>query len=155
MAKSKKKEDQKNSQQPGTRQDQKDATHFKAQEIIKSIEEGASLRKSLILKGMSSSTFYKWLERDEKNEKQYARACNMRADILFDEIINIADDNTLDTITIINAQGKEVKVEDKEWVNRSKLRVDARKWALSKMNPKKYGDKIEHEVKNDVTVSFK
>jgi len=29
-------------------------------------------------------------------------------------------------------------------MQRSRLRVDVRKWALSKMNPKKYGDKVDH-----------
>jgi len=145
------------------KQAQKDATHLKAQTIVKRIETGLSLRRALILKYvdekpvliLSTSMFYKWLDRDGENKKQYARACAIRSDILFDEILDIADDNTQDKTTILNAKGQEVEIEDKEFTSRSKLRVEARKWVLAKMNPKKYGEKIEHDVKGDVVVSFK
>ena len=42
---------------------------------------------------------------------------------------------------------KDGVIENREFVNRSKLRVDSRKWQLSKLLPKKYGEKqtIEHE----------
>ena len=36
-----------------------------------------------------------------------------------------------------------VDVENKEFINRSKVRIDARKWMLGKMQPKKYGDKLD------------
>ena len=145
------------------REAQKDATHFKAQEVVELIERGESLRNALVIKWidekpvlrMSSSTFYKWLDRSVENAKQYARACEMRSDLLFDEILEIADDSSKDTVEIRDKSGKLIKMEDKEWVNRSKLRVDARKFYISKVNPKKYGEKIEHEVKTDVIVSFK
>jgi tRNA splicing endonuclease len=145
------------------RQAQKDATHFKAQEVIELIEKGQSLRNALIVKyvdykpvaRMSSSSFFKWLERESENAKQYARACELRSDLLFDEILEIADDSSRDTIEVRDKSGKLVKMEDKEWVNRSKLRVDARKFYISKVNPKKYGEKIEVEQKGEVTINFK
>jgi hypothetical protein len=34
-------------------------------------------------------------------------------------------------------------VENKEWTNRSRLRIDARKWVASKLKPKVYGDKTD------------
>jgi len=40
-----------------------------------------------------------------------------------------------------------VRVENTEWTNRSKLRVEARKWVAAKLKPKKYGDKVETETK--------
>ena len=55
---------------------------------------------------------------------------------MFEDIIDIADDSSQDRI--VNEDGKEVM--NSEFVQRSRLRVDARKWALSKLNPKKYGD---------------
>ena len=38
-------------------------------------------------------------------------------------------------------------------VQQARIQVDARKWILSKMNPKKYGDKIEVDstIKGEIT----
>jgi hypothetical protein len=79
-----------------------------------------------------------WLEADEEMANQYARAMNVRQELLFEEILSIAD-----------SQGKDVVIEDgNEIVNhnivqRNRLQIDARKWMLGKMNPKKYGDKTD------------
>jgi hypothetical protein len=89
------------------------------------------------------STVHLWLAKDAAFSDQYARACEVRAEELFDEMFEIADDATNDFM----AQG-----EDGAWrvngenVQRSRLRIDTRKWALARMNPKKYGDKITNEV---------
>lgn len=102
--------------------------------------EKASLRSTLALKDMpSNETFYKWLQDDKNKTKQYARACTLRADAIFDEMLDIADDGTNDYMT--NKHGE--KTLNNEHIQRSKLRIDARKWSLSKMNPKKYGDKLD------------
>lgn len=84
-------------------------------------------------------TVYEWLKVKEGFSDKYARAREDQADFLADEIIEIADDSSNDTITT----EKFGDIENKEWVNRSKLRVDARKWKASKLAPKKYGDKVD------------
>lgn len=107
--------------------------------IIKEVSKGMALRNILKLKEMpSSQTFYKWLEEDELKSKQYARACEDRAENIFEDILNIADNNTADIITSLEGERTNNDV-----IQRSRLMVDARKWYLSKLNPKKYGDKIE------------
>jgi len=108
--------------------------------ICSEIEKGNSLREVLRHHDNmpSTQTFYKWIDSDSEKSKQYARSCEVRADILFDEIIEIADDTSNDSVYTENGE----KV-NSEWINRSRLRVDARKWILSKMNPKKYGDKTD------------
>jgi hypothetical protein len=118
-------------------------------EILLGIISGDSLRSILMKKDMpSTQTFYKWIESDENKSKQYARATTIRADVLFDEIIEIADDDSGDR-KVNEKTGEEVL--DSEFVQRSRLKVDARKWAISKMNPKKYGDKldIDHTTKGE------
>jgi len=91
---------------------------------------------------ISTRTFYDWVELNEKNKQQYLRAREQQADVLVEEIIEIADDSTNDTKTI--TKGKElVEVENTEWTNRSKLRVEARKWIAAKLRPKRYGDKLD------------
>ena len=64
----------------------------------------------------------------------------MQADTLFDEALEIADDASGDCTV---RDGK--KVLDHEHVQRSRLRVDTRKWAAGKLAPKKYGDRATME----------
>ena len=90
------------------------------------------------------STVHLWMANDKTLSDRYARACEVRADHVFDEIFDIADDGRNDWME--KRQGEEtVWVENGEALRRSALRVDARKWALARMQPKKYGDKITHE----------
>lgn len=77
---------------------------------------------------------------------QYARACEDRADAIADEILEIADDASRDYPEHEDRDGNTVSAFDAEHVQRSKLRVDARKWLLAKMAPKKYGDRVQAEV---------
>jgi len=90
-------------------------------------------------------TFYKWLESDENKIKQYARATEIRAENIFDEILEISDDQENDVY--IDKDG--IEQINHNVINRAKLRVDSRKWTLSKMNPKKYSEKIQTENKNE------
>ena len=110
------------------------------EEIIKQVSEGSSLREVLRQTDMpSSQTFYLWINEDESKSKQYVRACRDRADGIFDEIIEIADENNADVY--VDDTG-EAKI-DGNTVARSRLKIDARKWVASKLNPKKYGDKVD------------
>ena len=89
----------------------------------------------------------RWLAKEPAFQNQYARAREIQAEYHFEELIEIADDGTNDYVAKRDASGAIVGWrENGEWVNRSRLRVDTRKWAMSKMAPKKYGDKsaIEH-----------
>lgn len=120
--------------------------------ICEEISKGSSLRVSLQKEECpSSSTFYLWLDEDNDKSKQYARACEERSDLIFEEILDIADNGSSDK-KIVSDQ----EVIDYENIQRSKLRVDARKWMLGKMNPKKYGDKIQQDVTvREVKVDFR
>lgn len=110
--------------------------------VIELIKDGKSLRKSCVELGYSRSSFDLLVNNDETLMSQYTRAREERADKIFEEILDIADDGTNDFMTIVKGD-KEYNVEDKEVTNRSRLRIDARKWMLGKMQPKKYGDKID------------
>lgn len=94
---------------------------------------------------ISVSSVLLWLSTDKHPEfkEQYARAKEEQADFLAEEMIEIADDSSKDNMTITGPDGKLKVVEDREWTNRSRLRVDTRKWIASKLKPKKYGDKID------------
>ena len=88
----------------------------------------------------------RWLAKEPAFQNQYARAREIQAEYHFEELIEIADDGTNDYVAKRDASGAIVGWrENGEWVNRSRLRVDTRKWAMSKMAPKKYGDKTQVE----------
>lgn len=90
------------------------------------------------------STIFRWLADPKYKEfqDQYACAKRAQAEFLAEEMIEIADDSSNDTMTIRKGN-IEIEVENKEWVNRSRLKVDTRKWIASKLFPKKYGDKTD------------
>lgn len=105
-----------------------------------------SLRTICAQEGMPCvATVLTWLRTNESFLAQYTRAKEEQADFLIEEMIDIADDGSNDLMTI--TKGDETyEVENKEVVNRSKLRVETRKWIASKLKPKKYGDKIQAEI---------
>jgi len=87
----------------------------------------------------SSKTFWKWLNEDKEKVNQYARAKEIYAESVFEDIILISD-GTGDDVLIDEDGNKNV---NHHVIQRDRLRVDSRKWALSKMNPKKYSDKLD------------
>jgi len=94
--------------------------------ILSLIADGKSL-KSICddeeLKLPSRPTIYEWLASDEEFSDNYTRAREDQADFYADEIIDIAD--------------------TEPDANKARVRIDARKWKASKLQPKKYGDKID------------
>jgi hypothetical protein len=114
-----------------------------AADICHRIAEGSSLRLVCQAEDMpSTSTVMRWAKDKDEFREQYVHACAMRAEKLADEILEIADDGSNDFMTITKGDAS-YEVENKEWTSRSKLRVEARKWLLSKLEPKKYGDKLD------------
>ena len=114
--------------------------------ICQRIAAGESLRSVCRDEGMpSKTTVMRWLadERYESFRDHYARAVQVRADYLTDEILEIADDGVNDTY-----QTERGEATNFDHIQRSKLRVDTRKWLMSKMVPRKYGDRVglEHST---------
>ncbi|EDT6018112.1 DNA packaging protein, partial [Salmonella enterica subsp. enterica] len=69
-----------------------------------------------------------------------------------EELFDIADDGTNDWMEKLDKDGEAIGYQlNGEHVQRSKLRIDTRKWYLSKIMPKKYGDRIQHEQKITIT----
>lgn len=114
-----------------------------ADRICARLAEGESLRAICRTEGMpSEATVRAWaLDDVEGFASQYARAREIGYERLADEILDISDDSTGDVV--VDDHGNERT--DAERVARSRLRVDSRKWLLSKMLPKKYGEKVTTE----------
>ncbi len=118
-------------------------TEALAAKICERLAEGETLRSICRDQAMpDKATVLRWLADKTKTDfrDQYAHARDMQADALFDEALEIADDVSGDWST--DKDGK--KVVDHENIQRSRLRVDTRKWAAGKMAPKRYGDKVQH-----------
>lgn len=121
---------------PTYTQDQKDEIF---ERICMRVAGGRAIRNVIKDKDVYSiELFYKALV-DKDKAKRYARACEERAEEIFEDILTIADYSGKDQIDI----GDGVMAVNHEAMQRDRLRVDARKWILSKMNPKKYGDKTD------------
>lgn len=119
----------------------KDIREKQFTEILYNISEfGMSWKKAL--KGvMSSKDFNELIDNDESKQKRYARACEQRTDFIAEEAIEISDAIDND---IIEIDGKQVV--NNNVIQRDRLRVDTRKWLISKLHPKKYGEKISQEL---------
>lgn len=89
------------------------------------------------------STVTGWIyDKKHPMSVKYTRAKELQAEYLAEEILDIADDGSNDLMTIVKGDAV-YEQENKEVTNRSKLRVETRKWVLSKLLPKKYGDKLD------------
>ena len=108
-----------------------------AARICAGIASGQSLRAVCRAPGMPDpSTVAKWtVNHRHAFFPQYDEACRARAALWADEIVEIADDSSGDTVETDNGPRA-----NPEFAARSRLRVDARKWIVSKMLPKVYGD---------------
>lgn len=98
----------------------------------------------------SFSTVKFMLVDDTEFQAQYAQAKAIQAELLFDEILEISDDSSLDLA--FTEEGKPFI--DHEHVNRSRLRVDSRKFYIAKILPKKYSEKHEVTGKDGGPVEF-
>jgi hypothetical protein len=118
-------------------------TRDTADAICARLAAGESLRAICATKGMPPrSTVRGWAVDDVDGfAARYARARELGFEEIAEQTIEIADDITRDTIE--GPDGR--RLPDSEWISRSRLRVDARKWLLSKMLPKVYGDRVTQE----------
>ena len=104
-----------------------------ADKICGLISNGMSLRAICNVNGMPArGTVYQWLSENIEFQDQYTRARVEQADYFAEEIVEIADSVEADSAAVAKAR----------------LQVDARKWTLSKLAPKKYGEKTELDVKS-------
>lgn len=115
------------------------------EQICLRISKGESLRSVCRSEEMpDTTTINRWLLNQHKLyddfRLQYAQAREALLEYWAEEIVEIADDGKNDWMER-NGFG----VENREVTNRSRLRVDTRKWLLSKLGAKKYGDRLTTE----------
>lgn len=113
--------------------------------VLDLIAEGLSLRQIEAIDGMpNKSTVISWVASDTEFHKRYARAKEMQAEVYAEEIIDIADDARNDWMERLDKEEKGIGWQlNGEHVQRSRLRIESRKWLMGKLKPKKYGDKVD------------
>lgn len=116
-------------------------------ELLIAVSCGETVCSFCRRKNIPPTTCFEWIYREFP--EQYGHAREAAADYWADEIINIAYDTANDYKT--NSKGE--KTVNGEAVQRAKLKIDTIKWHLSKLAPKKYGDKLD--VTGNVETSVK
>lgn len=109
------------------------------------IENKVSFNQAIGDAGIKNMTFYRWLIDNKDFQERYNYAREIRSDILFEEIIEIADTTEEGTKTKDTPKG--LIIETGDMTDHRRLKIDARKWVVAKMNPRKYGDKSEDKDK--------
>jgi hypothetical protein len=104
-------------------------------EICDRLAHGETLRSILADDHLPvRSAVYRWLDENEDFKDQYAQARVKQADYYAEMIVDEAFSSNDAAI--------------------GRLRMDALKWASSKLAPKKYGDKVEVEQTGNTTMSL-
>ena len=112
-------------------------------EILRRLAAGESLRAICVSDHLPDRvTVARWVVVHRKFHAQYARARDVGLDQLADEIIEISDDSSEDLIPGESKRGEAMNVANHARVQRDRLRVDSRKWYVSKLAPKRYGDRL-------------
>lgn len=117
-----------------------------ADRICERLMDGVSLRTICEADDMPcKSTVLRWLQSNQDFRQRYILAREMQAENIADEILEIADDARNDWMERHGGDDEGYQP-NTEHIQRSRLRIDARKWMASKLAPKRYGDKIQQEV---------
>lgn len=106
--------------------------------VIDSIAHGQSLSQILRddQRDIDYNDFYRWIKKDPQRSQLFTEAQEMRTEFMAGEIIEIADaDDTL------------------EDVNRSRLKIDTRKWLMGAHNRKKYGETKTVELGGTISIT--
>lgn len=115
--------------------------------ICERLANGESLLKICREDAMPArGTVFRWLMQYDDFKNKYEAAREMQAELFADELNEIADDGTNDWMESADKDGGVGYKLNGEHIQRSRLRIDTRKWIASKLKPKKYGDKITQEV---------
>lgn len=87
-------------------------------------------------------TVRRWKNEHKEFAELYKAAHDALVENWADELVDIADDSTNDFIERTKRDGSTELAFNPEAVQRAKLRVDVRKWLLSKLLQDRYGDKV-------------
>ena len=100
--------------------------------VLNDMLSGVSLNKSLNNRKITRYAFFNLIDNNPSLSARYVRAQQLRAELLADEVVDIADEES-----------------DPQ---HARNRIDVRKWYASKMQPQKYGERIDLNVNQTVDI---
>lgn len=116
---------------------QTDYTEELAEQICDQLASGMSMVKICEAEGMPNrSTVLRWMAANDTFATRCAHARELQADLMDDMILDTANACTAETAAA------------------DRVKISAYQWRASKLLPKKYGDKLDHNVSGAVTVNI-
>jgi hypothetical protein len=107
--------------------------NFPLDELFTRIAAGEPMRQICKDAHMPGRSFFNaWMARDPELRARYISAKELLMEQLSEEILQIADDISHDTDPASAAIN----------LHRAKLQIDTRKWLMSRLAPKRYGDRL-------------
>jgi len=110
--------------------------------IINDVTGGSSVRKAIADHGAHPMEFYRAIDANVSWCERYTRAKEASMEAMADEILALADNPVAALKTTTKADGSVETVEG-DAVERTRIQIDSRKWLLSKLAPKRYGEKLD------------
>lgn len=93
------------------------------------------------------ASVYRWIASDKQQyaafQAEYKIAEKAHALALADEVIEISDDTSNDTITKTTKGGDDYEAPNNEWISRSRLRVETRFKLMAKRAPSMFGEALQ------------
>jgi hypothetical protein len=111
-------------------------------DLLAAHEEAKSLRQACKIVGIPPSNFLFWCDKNPELAEQYARADKIATDLAFEEFAELNDE----------APPRVKGYTDAGWAAWQRMRLDNKKWAMSKRRPSKYGDKVAVENSGSIEV---
>lgn len=112
-------------------------------ELLAAVAGGESVRQACEDRGVQRWKLYERIAKDEPLRTRYELALETRAEVLAEEIVDIADEDAR-LVELKDNEGNVVDFKvDTAFEAWRKTRIDARKWTASRLLPKRYGDKLE------------
>lgn len=106
--------------------------------ICSRLAEGRSLRSVCLADDMpDKSSVFTWFRLHPEFLDQYTRAKEESSEAMYEELADLGEE-AIDLSQAVDPKASNAVV------SAVKLKADNLKWMMSKMKPKKYGDKIDH-----------
>jgi len=117
-------------------------------DIFNDLALGATLKAAAMKQGVRAermTSLYMLVRHDKQIREAYDTARELQAESFLDEIVDIADDSGQDR--------KETGAINHEVVNRSKLRIETRRFAMGAMVKKRFGDTKHVEIEGNIAMN--